>query len=582
MPTAITGAAVTSSGWGTRKVDRTSNGNIWFFLWDGNNNGTGNIDTFYSADEGATWTSGGSTGFTQSNGVYQSAQISFFIDQDDYAHLVYRTADQGAGIRYRRGTPNAGRTSWTWSGESTLNSDASTMYPNIIAHREGTGWRAHVVYSREFSPDNYVYYNRVDITSGGTVTVQTTTTLYTNPGNPNAHTFPSIDFHHTGDGKTIAGGTPHLYVGWSAGLTGTGYGIKFRRGTYSAGTITWETTRDLDTTHRVPGTSQWLNCMFDGTRVVVAGFVANASGNYDIIAHDRDSADTTTTTRTLAATVSTAEYLNNGSASCDPFGNIHLLGTNADEAAPNRDLVSRKWTRATNTLSGETVIDATVADGWAAARRAPSGHRIDIVYADNASPYTSTYDYISLNQSPGTTITSPVADEQIDPRVPLVVTWTYDDWEGNPQLQFQPSWRVAGGSWNDLGAVAGTATSYQFAADTFPDETDIEVRVRTHDGLSWGEWATAVPLNSSSWTYTLELPDSTQAATLNTEGWTSGEWEIQVRTADTWGFGPWSSSILLDVLTTNVSVFWNGEWLAAEKFVYIGGQWVQSNPELVV
>ena len=44
---------------------------------------------------------------------------SFFIDLDDYAHLVYKDRFDGY-IYYRRGTPNAGRTAWTWRHASRL------------------------------------------------------------------------------------------------------------------------------------------------------------------------------------------------------------------------------------------------------------------------------------------------------------------------------------------------------------------------------------------------------------------------------------------------------------------------------
>lgn len=392
-PTTITtSTAATATAYSNqRKVDRCQNGVLWAAAVTNNDNGW--IEFSYSADNGATWTLDTTKTGSVTLGLSYTQNFSFFIDLDDFAHLVYKSNYDGY-IYYRRGTPNAGRTAWTWSAPLTLRGsgyESTVDYPDVVAHREGTGWVAHAVVSRSNTLES-VYHHHINITSGGVATLSATTMLG-NYANTN-HRFPSIDFNHTGDGKTVAGSTPHLYVAWSAGATGAGNGIRFKKATYSGGSWTWGTEREIDSTRY--WTVHAGQTMFDGTRVVIAVPMATEGANGDIVIYERDAADTTTTTRILVDNAATTERLLLGSASYDGAGNVYLLGRNHDEAAGTYDLVYRKWTRATTTLGPEVVIDAGVGEPYVSAKRGYSNNRIEFIYTDGtSSPYNVVYGGIS-------------------------------------------------------------------------------------------------------------------------------------------------------------------------------------------
>lgn len=287
MTTIDTSTAATATAYSNqRKIDRCQNG----VLWKVHLATTAIFEFHYSTDDGATWTEDTSADINTGGDTYVP-NGSFFIDLDDYAHFVYKDGSDGY-IYYVRGTPNAGRTAWTWSSAVVLRDTTPHNYPDLVAHRNGTGWSVHVVWSATTATDNYVYYNRLTIASDGTPTDHGDSGLAGTYSNANT-TWPSIDFNHTGDGKTVAGGTPHLYVAWSAGAAGAGLGIRFKKATYSDGSWTWGTEREIDSTRYIEGPRYYVNCLFDGTRVIIAGMLWDGAAD-DILLYERDAADTTT------------------------------------------------------------------------------------------------------------------------------------------------------------------------------------------------------------------------------------------------------------------------------------------------
>lgn len=446
-PTVITtSTASTATAYSNqRKIDRTSNGVLWAHHWASGSGSAGTTDLqfWYSTDDGATWAQDTGAAFGSAGGFIPNA--SFFIDVDDYAHVAYKDESNGY-IYYRRGTPNAGRTAWTWSAVTTISTDVNSNNPDIIAHREGTGWRAHVVFHLNYvsvDGSTAVTHAPVTISSGGSRSLGATTNLGGTGGGSTAPNYPSIDFNHTGDGKTVAGGTPHLYVAWSAGATGAGKGIRFKKATYSGGSWTWGTEREIDNTRYIDnGDYRWINCLFDGARVVIPGCTYSGSA-VDVVLYERDVADSTTTTRVLLAAPTLAERLVSGSATYDAAGNLYLLGTNQDEALGSRDLVYRKWTRSSANLGDETVIDTSIHDKpHASAKRGYSNNRIEFIYTDGtASPYSVTYDSILLNTLPDAPTVTVGGDVIVGDA--LSVSWVHNDPDTDPQAKAQVRYRKA-------------------------------------------------------------------------------------------------------------------------------------------
>lgn len=404
------GLATAPGPYGGRSHGRCANGVLWAVYQE-----IGFLRFKYSTDNGASFAFP-----AVGDSINKHGMFSFFIDEDDYAHvIVCTTADE---LHYYRGTPNAGRTQWTWSAGNYIGavSGAGTGGVDIVAHRQGTGWKAHIVHEKWNGVTNNIpCYYRFNITAAHVITADTAPSLEFEPnGSTNLAVQPTIDFHHTGNGKSVQGGTPHLYIGWARSGAN---GARFLRVPYSAGptwTFTTANIRVIDAARGLSGGSQWFNCMFDGTRVVLAGMLGDGANN-DLVAHERDAADTATTARVLVDNLATNVQLAFGQASYDSAGNLFFAGQNTDEANPNRDVVWRKWVRATNTLEAEQIIDAAaVQNGNARLLRGHASNRIEVswVSAEAAGPvYTVDHTSIALNLAPtADVIVSPTNSATVD------------------------------------------------------------------------------------------------------------------------------------------------------------------------
>lgn len=370
------------------KVDRCQNGVLWAVF-----NTNPDADFYYSTDSGATWTRAVSSQLSNAG-----IAISLFIDIDDYAHIVYKNSSDNK-VYYRRGTPNVARTSWTWSAAHDLIGTADTgyNYPAVIAHREGTGWKAHVVVTYTAGGGNAVYYRRFNITSAHVITSDAGGGVGQFGTQNGANSWPCLDFHHNGDGKTVQGGTPHIYFAWS-----TTSSVDFCKNVYNAGVWTLNPIRSLDSGRRVFDSSYWMNCLFDGNRVIIAGMFFDGS-QADVVLYERDIADTATVTRLLLDNTTSSDRMYFGCASYDEDDNVYLFGRNDNEAVGSYDLVYRKWTRSNTTLSAETVVDSGVGHSYSSSKRGNAGSKIEIIYLDgSASPFSVTYYSITLNVNPST------------------------------------------------------------------------------------------------------------------------------------------------------------------------------------
>jgi hypothetical protein len=327
-----------------RRLDVTSNGVLWA-AWT-NNVGSGlsrYLNFNYSTDEGATWSSiiGGPD--VGSAGAGYEANASMFIDLDDYMHIVYKNSNDYQ-LYYRRGTPNAARTSYTWSAAYNLTAQNSTnlidtyRLPDLVAHRVGNGWAVHIVASCGGAA-NYLYavYIGLSIDAGGNITPLNPKTPVTFSGSNNFgyiggdygaltnSTFPSIDFYHTGDGKTVKDGTPHLFIAWSAGTTGSGKGIRYRMARFENNNWTWEPEQAITEGHYIVNPDRWINCMYTGERIMLAGTLHPGGTTDDMFVYERDLANTSTKTH-AAETGGGYNRLYKGSCGYDQKGNIYFFG----------------------------------------------------------------------------------------------------------------------------------------------------------------------------------------------------------------------------------------------------------------
>lgn len=325
----------------------------------------------YSKDGGATWVS------TSNSGLPNWAEFSMFVDEDDYLHLV-----GGGRPTYFRGTPNASRTAWSFSAGLDLSTQVDRGLSDVVAHREGAGWVAHVVFTIDALSAVKCFHSRITILPGQALSVSTVQVSQTLPSSNTNRGYPSIDFHHTGNGKTVKDGTPHLYVGWSAGVTGSAGGIRFRKATYSSGSWAWGSEVQITPDLVITSDASWMNCIFDGNRVMLPCFIGG-----DLAIYERDAADTTTETR-AQFNLAPSDYHLYGSATYDSRGNLYIFGRSDGAVAGSNALTFRKWTRGSSSVGPPVVLDAGVGDPFASAKRGHADDRIEFVYTDGtSSPY---------------------------------------------------------------------------------------------------------------------------------------------------------------------------------------------------
>lgn len=369
-----------------RKLDRCQNGVLWALV------SKEAYHLAYSMDDGRTWTDYGNIGGSGGNYVENA---SIFIDLDDYLHIVYKNGFN-AYTTYLRGTPNATRTAWTFSAATTLSTVIEDNYPDIVAHREGIDWKVHVVWSHATStPNNYASYCRVNVSSSGTITVESAGAGIGGSYAVNAHTYPSIDFRHTGDGKTVAT-QPDLYVAWSAGKDGAGFGIRFRKATYSAGSWTWGTETPINEGVYIDSPARWFNCLFDGTRILVGGYgLFGGAGYRRFYELDPSTLVKTTLWEPAVSVTSSDEQINYGSMTYDAAGNIYVISKTFSTAHP---IYLNIYTRGTATWSGKP-LDTSGPDTtpYVSTKRGGSFGRIEWIYTTgNNAPYQVKYDVLRM------------------------------------------------------------------------------------------------------------------------------------------------------------------------------------------
>lgn len=374
-----------TTGMNGRNVARCKDGTLWVCyneVWSSQS-----IMHFsYSKDNGATWTVGSTPNIVFNSSYTYST--SLFIDEDDYAHIVYKENGGTGYTKYMRGTPNASRTSWTWSAELFINSASLANYPDIIAHRNPPsvgGWTVHMVMSYLNGSTFQAMHVIVNVSSAGVPAIGPNVIL--EAATASAHGWMSIDFHHTGNSKTVKDDQPNIYITWAHQTSTYAGSTKFKKGTYNpvGHTWVWDPVVTLDAT-------RWWNSnsgqiMFDGTRVVVAVPQSFDGYNFDNVLYERDEANTTTIVRVITDNPATDNRLTSGAATYDSFGNVYFFGQRP--VAGVTQIVRRKWNRATLTVDADHVIEQpTNYLPYFTVKRGTENGRVEYAYVSRPS---STY-----------------------------------------------------------------------------------------------------------------------------------------------------------------------------------------------
>ena len=525
--------------WAGHDLQVTSAGRWWVAIWD---TATARIEMWYSDDSGATWAENTAARFSS---VGVSTNFAFYIDADDHAHVVYCVTGT-VSLSYRRNKSIS--TTSAWSSATTVdNADLGYSDSDLVVHREGTGWVAHVVATHNVSgPDEAVVWTTVTISSTDVVAVGTRTTIESASGPPRRGT---IDFHHTStDEKAIQGATPHLYIVWTRSLD-----LKFVKCTYSAGSWTKGTTRTI----RSAGSAPSALSVFDGSRVIIASQEAG-----DLNLYERDAADTTTTTRAAGGATFTAGGL--GAVTYDASGNVWVVGVSVG------DLKTRMFIRATLLWDVALTIDTDDADGWAFRRYA--GNDIPVIF-DSVTASRIRADSTSVNVAPSSPTWVNVDNAGADVGAALVLDWNFVD--ANPSdtqtaytLRRQIGagayayWRASDSTWQAGVQKVSTATSAVTLASAWGLDADANHKfaVLTYDLLDvvgpYSAELTVTPSTPSPPTITTPVNAGVVASASLTVVWTcASQSTLRVQLFDPSGFFPyWDSGVVSAAATRSQTI----------------------------
>lgn len=370
-----------TGGGGARHIDTSPDGTIWYGQRIG-----GNFAMYYSKDGGVTRTWSNSTSVFNGQ-ITHAGDFSMFIDIDGYMHVLYSkwvSASDGrtgtAQVTYRRGTPNAGNTAWTWTGEFAMTGSDYWHCPQVVAHRNpaGAGWIVHVVANYNWSGDNrtIVYHRTLSIDTAGNIAwLGGAGFLHDVSGAQTYHGHVSMEFRHNGDGKTVqlvnGSPKPDLYFSWTSSNQ-----IHHGRLAYSGGTswTPFEYTWSPDW-GRVQGTSpymeglyqhhRWNKTLYDAasSRWIVIGMLSNAAVTVQNLVIWEYGADGKVLQ--YARAFGASPYFYSGNAALLPDGNIELTGVtnwNPGASTLSRAIITRPPNNGARDIIGIETIDTNVSD----------------------------------------------------------------------------------------------------------------------------------------------------------------------------------------------------------------------------
>ena len=553
---------------GQTKLDRFQNGNLFaMFATNIPIGGTGGVRFFYSTNNGSTWNLPPNPS-PDKTPVNTSNNATFFIDEDDFGHLIMQDVLDGFKLKYYRGIPNGARTGMSWGTATDITGGlvaGNLGSPSMVVHREGTGWTAHVAIHQVVGSQQAVLWRRIQITSAGAITLNpsggwdtvgalvTVTTPFTWP--------ISIDFQHSGNGKSHAG-VPSVFFSWlTHDHTGGGYGLRFRKATWtSANTYSLGTTRDIDTTLTTVSDTDytamgsWHCGFYDGTRYVMAGTAdSGASGSFKFFIYERNVGDSATTTL-YTSTFAGEDQLQMGAATYDADQNVRVWANGDFPTYADNTINSFIYKRSTSSITGLTTIYGD-RNRWVHARKGwGAAGQVDYLMEPVQAPTPGAgvnveFGAFDINVAPNApTPTYPIGSAVIGRNISQDFTWNFSDPDGAGETESAHDirYRVAGTTpWTTLTNQTATIGKHTFAALTFSN-ANYEWQVATYDqnGLV-GPWSATQFFTGNTAPTTTAWTNPTNGGTIATSSitatWTdSGHTSYQFRLLDA------SSNILID------------------------------------
>jgi hypothetical protein len=530
-PTITTTTATTAMVYSNqRKLDRDGNNNLWFVQI------VSNTAKFYiSTNGGNTWT------YSSTSDIANTHDISLFIDANGYAHVTY-TNSSDHKIKYRRGMLNGTNNGWVWSAETDIGLTATFMSsyvtgadatgyryslvaPDVVAHPLNGGWVAHVVVGEWYYtttggfPYHFrLWWNTIMIDGNGNFTVGTPTKIFNDdsysqvqpPSGATLIGYPNIMLKHNGDGKTLSGSTPTVFIRYTWGVP-NGPCIKFFQGVYSGNSWSWSTLYTTSTPVLPSGSSNYQLSSFDGTRIVTAFL----NGNPMVVEYD-------TSTSLFKDYSSSMPSISDGnvvglSLTVTQYGDIYLFAT----FTTSKLTKVTKYTRSSGTWSSWTQLSSNVTPSnycIVTAKRVDSNYQIEVVNMEgSASPYNLVYYmYANTDLAPNAPILNQV--NAFDATLPQTLSWQFTDPNGSGdyqsayQLQIYDTSNLSSPVL-DTGKVGSPSTQYVLAANTLQNGKTYQWRVMVWDSGNmaspWSSYSTFRTSKTPTATVTSPAPNAT-------------------------------------------------------------------------
>ena len=297
-----------------RVIDRTSDGTIWLLQLSGPGSPPIPVTTalWYSDDDGQTWQIA-TVGADPSQG-WNSSLMPLYIDEQDYAHVLWYEGGPTIHWRYSRGVPTG--TGWAWSTPYDIplgDGPISVGYGvDLVAFDVGGDVYVHWLQGHV----GYNYYGILKVADiGGTPT----TTVHQSKTNVSVTYIGHLDFDHEVTNPKMPTATPHIYISYSRPYDHLGFGY-FRRMPYSIGPV-WSTGVS-EYIGRIGGEATEVLC--DGTNAWFVG-VGNPTIPLSdaVIVLQRDLANTTSTSHTPSGSL--IDPIRAHHASMQSDGNIRVF-----------------------------------------------------------------------------------------------------------------------------------------------------------------------------------------------------------------------------------------------------------------
>lgn len=481
---------------------------------------TGTNAEFWWSDDGFATKTQFTAGTSDIAGWSNGAIAPTVVGSTEYLVATWKQSGTGGGradtdAYVMVGTFNAGRTTLTWgTAVSILGGAGSYGYPDLVVTPDGSGAAVLVVLSYVSGGNVQAAYRGYTV-SGTTLTAMPAglslvggNYLSATPG-----TFPSADIDHT---------TKVAHVAWSAGATGSGFGIRYR--TFTLGSNVWTpgTTVEVDTGYYVGGVNgHTIQCRWDAVRskVIVGGqwFTGGATWSFRAF----ESSNFTSFTNIID---SGTESSDNGCFVIDPpTGDIYITGQNSTYT----DFGYRKWTRATSTLGSSVSTDTSVTGGprFSYAWHSANTPAVRWIYTSgSSSPFSVKVDQFTLNTTPSIAVTSPADASSTTDTTPDFVLAVTDADPGQTLTVTVEIYSDSGLTTLVQTATNTTSTPASAAAVTVTATTLARSvspyywRAKVSDSTATSSWTATRTLTVGWDAPTVTIGASTPATTINTGG----------------------------------------------------------------